>query len=277
MPAVNRVLSVYGDLIVSFKCNNEALDIATMNACVDASAVLVTEAAMVAPSDLTIPEQQRTDTALDATRSTKRVRLGLPNPEKTVVIGVNLGEKLELELTSFLWDSVDIFSWTPSDMLGVPRELAKHSLDVSKTAKPIKQKLRRFAKGHKEVIRVEIIKLLAAGFIRECKNPVWLANPVLVPKKTGQWRMCIDYTALNKHCPKDPLPLSRIDHVVVSTAGSVLLCFLDCYTGYYQIPRQDDVHNAARHLLLYGHDIQPQKCWSDLPTGHPELLEVLDW
>jgi hypothetical protein len=69
-------------------------------------------------------------------------------------------------------------------MPGVPRELAEHSLDVSKTAKPVKQKLRCFAKDRKEVIRVEIIKLLAVGFIRECKSPVWLTNPVLVPKKT---------------------------------------------------------------------------------------------
>jgi hypothetical protein len=77
-------------------------------------------------------------------------------------------------------------------MPGVPRQLAEHSLDVSKTAKPVKQKLRRFAKDGKEVIRVEIIKLLAAGFIREYKNPVWLANLVLVPKKFSKWRMCID-------------------------------------------------------------------------------------
>jgi hypothetical protein len=120
-------------------------------------------------------------------------------------------------------------------MLGVHRELAKHSLDVSKTAKPIKKKLRRFVKDRKEVIRVEILKLLAAGFIRECKNLVWLTKPVLVPKKTGQWRMCIDYTDLNCHCPKDPFPLPRIDQVVDSTAESALLCFLDCYSGYHQI------------------------------------------
>jgi hypothetical protein len=71
-------------------------------------------------------------------------------------------------------------------MPGVPRELAEHSLDVSKTAKPVKPKLRHFAKDHKEVIRVQIIKLLLVEFIRECKNLVWLANPVLEPKKTSQ-------------------------------------------------------------------------------------------
>jgi hypothetical protein len=120
-------------------------------------------------------------------------------------------------------------------MPSVPKELAEHSLDVSKTAKPVKLKLRRFAKDHKEVIRVEIIKLLTARFICECKNPVWLANPVLIHKKTGQWRLCIDYTDLNRHYPKDPFPLPRIDQVVDSTARSVLLGFLNCYLGYHQI------------------------------------------
>ena len=92
-------------------------------------------------------------------------------------------------------------------MPGVPRRLAEHSLDVSKTAKPVKQKLRHFAKDRRAAIRVEVSKLLAAGFIRECKHSVWLANLVLVPKKNGELRMCIDYTDLNKHYPKDPFPL----------------------------------------------------------------------
>jgi hypothetical protein len=96
-------------------------------------------------------------------------------------------------------------------MPGVPRELAEHRLEVNKTARPIKQKLRRFAKDRKQAIEVEVCKLLAAGFIRECQHLVWLANQVLVPKKTGGLRMCIDYTDLNKHCPKDPFPLPRID------------------------------------------------------------------
>jgi hypothetical protein len=137
-------------------------------------------------------------------------------------------------------------------MPGVPRELAEHTLEVNKTARPIKQKLRRFAKDRKQVIEVEVCKLLAAGFIKECKHPVWLANPVLVPKKTGRLKMCIDYTDFNKHCPKDPFPLPRIDQVVDSTAGSVLLCFLDCYSGYHQIALHPDDEDKTAFITPHG-------------------------
>jgi hypothetical protein len=251
MPAPKGALTVYGDLLISFKCDNEALEIATTNACFRALAVMVVEAKKVDPFDLTIPEQKRTETALDATPATKKVCLDLADPTKTVVIGDDLGEKYELALT-FLRDNTDIFAWTPSDMSGVPRELAEHSLDVSKTAKPVKQKLCCFAKDRKEVIRVEILKLLAAGFIRECKNPVCLANPVLVPKKTGQWRMCINYTDLNRHCPKDPFPFPRIDQVVDSTVGSALLCFLDCYSSYHQISLKVSDQDKTAFITPHG-------------------------
>jgi hypothetical protein len=117
-------------------------------------------------------------------------------------------------------------------------------------------------KDRKEVIRVEIVKLLAARFIRQCKNPVWLINPVLVPKKTGQWRMCIDYTDLNRHYPKDAFPLSRIDQVVDSTAGSFLLCFLDCYSGYHQIALKISDHEKTMFITL--HDIY---CYMTMTFG----------
>jgi hypothetical protein len=119
-------------------------------------------------------------------------------------------------------------------------------------SKPVKQKLRRFTKDRKEVIRVEIIKILVAGFIHECKNLLWLANSLLVPKKNGQWRMCIDYTDLNRHFPKDPFPLPRIDQVVDSTAGSFLLCFLDCYSGYHQIALKVSDQDKTTFITLHG-------------------------
>ena len=77
--------------------------------------------------------------------------------------------------------------------------------------------------------------MLKAGFIREALYPEWLANPVLVKKKNGKWRVCIDFTNLNEACPKDPFPLPRIDQTVDATAGSELLSFMDAYSGYNQI------------------------------------------
>jgi hypothetical protein len=190
---------------------------------------------------------------LDPSPAVKKVCLGLPDASKEVVKGTDLDPKSELALTSLLRDNVDIFAWSPFDMLGVPRELAEHTLEVYKTARPIKQKLRRFAKDRKQAIEVEVCKLLAAGFICECKHPVWIANLVLVPKKTGGLRMCIDYTDLNKHCLKDPFPLPRIDQVVDSTAGSVLLCFFDCYSEYHQIALHPD--DEDKTTFITPHDI----------------------
>ncbi len=86
-----------------------------------------------------------------------------------------------------------------------------------------------------EAAKAEIQKLLRAGVIQEIDHPEWLANPVLVWKSNDKWRMCVDFTDLNKACPKDDFPLPRIDQLVDSTAGCELMSFLDAYSGYHQI------------------------------------------
>jgi hypothetical protein len=93
MPSPHGVLTIYDNLIVSFKCDNEALEITMTNAYIDTSAIMVVEAKKVAPTDLTVPEQIHTDTTLYTTPATKKVCLGLADPAKTVVIGNNLAEK----------------------------------------------------------------------------------------------------------------------------------------------------------------------------------------
>ena len=120
-------------------------------------------------------------------------------------------------------------------MSGVPRKVAEHRLHVREDAKPVKQPLHRLSEEKCRIVGEEIAQLLAASFIMEVFFPEWLANPVLVLKKNKQWRMCIDYTNLNKACPKDPFALPRIDQVIDSTAGCKLLSFLDAYSGYHQI------------------------------------------
>ena len=117
--------------------------------------------------------------------------------------------------------------WKHLDITGILREVAEHTLKICPGSKPVKQRLCRFDEGKCRTIGEEIAKLLAAGFIKEVYHPEWLANPVLVRKKSGKWRMCVDYTGLNKVCPNDPFPLPRIDQIVDSTSGCETLCFLD--------------------------------------------------
>src|SRR6266536_1708190 len=120
-------------------------------------------------------------------------------------------------------------------MPGVSREYAEHKLHVRSDAKPFKQPLRRLSEEKRRIIGEEIARLLAGGFIMEVFYPDWLANPILMLKKNNKWRMCIDYTSLNKACPKDPFALPQIDQVIDSTAGCELLSFLDAYSSYHQI------------------------------------------
>jgi hypothetical protein len=151
-------------------------------------------------------------------------------------------------LVDFLHANADIFAWSPSDMPGIPREVAEHSLDILPHSRAVQQRLRRFDEERRRAIGVELRKLLEVGFIKEVFHPMWLANPVLVKKKNGKWRMCVDYTSLNKACPKVPFPLPRIDQIVDSTTGCELLCFLDAYSGYHQIKMKESDQLATSFI-----------------------------
>ena len=96
---------------------------------------------------------------------------------------------LNAQDVEFIRENWDIFAWKPSDMPGVPRELAEHTLNIDPKFKPVKQFLRRFNEERCKAIGAEVACLLAAGFIVEVFHPEWLANPVLVLKKNGTWRI----------------------------------------------------------------------------------------
>lgn len=86
----------------------------------------------------------------------------------------------------------------------------------------------------------EVAKLLKAGSVTEVHYPKWLANPIVVKKKNGKWRVCINFTDLNKACPKDSFLLPNIDRVVEATSGNELLFFMDAFSGYNQIMMHPD-------------------------------------
>jgi hypothetical protein len=124
-------------------------------------------------------------------------------------------------------------------MSAIPREVIEYALEIRAGSRPVKQRLRHFDEEKRKVIGEEIHKLLKAGFIKEVHHPEWLANPILVKKKNGKWRMCVDYTSLNKACLKVPFPLPRIDQIIDSTAGCETLSFLDAYSSYHQIKMKE--------------------------------------
>ena len=113
--------------------------------------------------------------------------------------------------------------------------------------------MRRFSEPKRKAIGEEVNRLLEAKFIREIKQSTWVANPVLVQKKnTKVLRICVDYTALNKHCPKDHSPLPRIDQIVDSTTGCERLSFLDAYSGYNQTRMKVEDEEKTAFITPYG-------------------------
>ena len=144
---------------------------------------------------------------------------------------LTLEEARDIEGT--LRQNHDVFAWAHSDMTGIHSSVASHRLNILPSSRPIRQKVRRFHPDRQKIIRDEVDKLLEVGFIREVEYPNWLANVVVVPKKEGKWRVCVDYTNLNNACPKDSFPLPRIDQIVDSTSGQGMLSFLDAFSGYH--------------------------------------------
>ena len=150
-------------------------------------------------------------------------------------IGTSLKPDDRMAIGTTLVKNADLFAWTAADMPGVDPQVITHRLSLYKEARPIAQKKRHLGEERRQAARDETNKLLQAGFIRKARYTTWLANVVMVTKANGKWRMCVDYTDLNKACPKDSYPLPTIDRLVDGAAGHHILSFLDAYSGYNQI------------------------------------------
>ena len=135
----------------------------------------------------------------------------LGGPNKHTYVSSLVSEEEKEQLWKVLLGNIDISAWTYSDMTDISLTHASHKLNVIPSARPIRQRVRRFHPNRHQIIQVEIDNLLDVGFIREFKYPEWLANVVVVPKKGGKWRVCLDYTDLNDACPKDIFLLPLID------------------------------------------------------------------
>ena len=133
------------------------------------------------------------------------------DPERFFQVRTQMPPLEKEQLVEFLRKNVDVFAWDAYEASGVDPNFICHHLNVNPSIIPKRQPTRRLFKEHVEAVKNEVTKFKQAGAIKEVFYPQWLANTVVVKKKTGKWRMCVDFTDLNKACPKDPFPMPRID------------------------------------------------------------------
>ena len=165
-------------------------------------------------------------------------------------------------IVRFLRENADVFAWSHDDMPGISTEVIAYKLNVNPSISPVKQKRRIFDPERNATVMEEVDKLLMAGFIREVYYLEWLVNVVMVKKSTGKWRMCVDFTDLNKACPKDSYLLPRIDQLVDSTAGHKLLSFMDVFSGYNQIQMAEEDQEKTAFITSRG-----LFCYKAMPFG----------
>jgi hypothetical protein len=113
-----------------------------------------------------------------------------------------------------------------------------------------------------KAVEAEVQRLQDAQVIREVRYPVWLANTVPVKKKNGKWRMCVDFTDLNKACKKDNFPLERVDKIIDDAANSEMLSLLDMFSGYHQIRVRKEDEEKASFITPFG-----TFCFVRMPEG----------
>ena len=139
-----------------------------------------------------------------------------------------------------------MFAWDAYEAPGVDPSFICHHLNVNPFVAPKKQPLRRPSKEPANAVRDEVMKLKKAGAINEVFYLEWLANTVVVKKKSRKWRVFVDFTDLNKACLKDLFPMPQIDQLVDATVGHPRMSCLDAFQGYHQIPlARDDQEKTA--------------------------------
>ncbi|GAU38515.1 hypothetical protein TSUD_396320 [Trifolium subterraneum] len=172
------------------------------------------------------------------------------DPTKSVKIGADLPDLVKRQLKACLRGNAELFAWSAAEMPGIDPEVACHQLTIDPRASVVVQRRRKQSPEKAEAARKAVKDLLEANFIAEAQYTIWLSNVVLVKKSNGKWRMCVDYTDLNRACPKDAYPLPNIDKLVDNSSEFKLLSFMDAYSGAtYQRMMNKVFHNEIGDML----------------------------
>jgi hypothetical protein len=169
-----------------------------------------------------------------------------PGIIENVNIGTSCSPEEIVTYTSLFKEFRDIFAWSYEEMPGIDPSIVVHEIKTYPGAKPVRQRLRPVHPRKAAAIKLEVEKLLKAGFIYPVALTEWVSNPVPIDKKGGSIRVCVDYRDINKACPKDNFPTPFVDQIVDDCAGSEIFSLMDGFSGYNQINiAPEDQHKTA--------------------------------
>ncbi|GJT55199.1 reverse transcriptase domain-containing protein [Tanacetum coccineum] len=187
-----------------------------------------------------------------------------------VIIAKDLKDEEKAALIKVLKSHKRAIAWKLSDIKGVDPEFCTHKILMEEDYEPTVQSQRRVNPKIHDVIKKEVEKLLDAGLIYPISDSPWVSPVHCVPKKGGitvvknddndliptrlvtGWRVCIDYRKLNEATRKDHFPLPFMDQMLERLAGNQYYCFLDGFSGYFQIPDLKDQERQTFTWLKTG-------------------------
>ncbi|KAL2892377.1 Retrovirus-related Pol polyprotein from transposon 17.6 [Bienertia sinuspersici] len=193
-----------------------------------------------------------------------------PSSTYPVIVSADLSQEQTSQLVEVLRAHRKVLGYTISDLKGISPALCMHRILLEEDTKPSRERQRKLNPSMMEVVKKEVLKLLAAGIIYPISDSKWVSPVQVVPKKGGftvvpndkgeliptrtvtGWRMCIDYRKLNTSTRKDHFPLPFIDQMLERLARHNYFCYLDGYSGFFQIPIHPDDQEKTTFTCPYG-------------------------
>lgn len=170
-----------------------------------------------------------------------------PNMIKNLFIGVECSHEEIQVYTDLFKEFRDVFTWSYEEMSGIDPSIIQHEIKTYENAKLVHQRLRSVNPRKATTIKVEVEKLLKAGFIYPVPLTNWVSNPIHVDKKQGTIQVCIEFRDLNKACPKDNYPTPFIDQIIDECVGNEIFSFMDGFSDYNQI----SIHPEDQHKTTF--------------------------
>lgn len=185
-------------------------------------------------------------------KGVEEVNIGTVENPKMVKLSKSLSPKVKADYVKLLSLFSDVFSWDYSDLKTYDTNIIQHTIPIKSNQKPFLQKLRRINPKLLPSIEKEVNRLYKSGIIVPIRFSDWISNLVLVRKKTGEIRLCIDLRNLNKVSLKENYPLPKMDRILQRVVGASRISLLDGYSGYNQILVHEDDRDKTVFTTPWG-------------------------